>query len=445
MVKRYDVIIVGAGPAGIFAAIELSRKKGLSVLMVEKGKDLDERESLTSGWGGAGAFSDGKLNLSTEIGGWLSQYIPERELMDLIGYVDRIYLEFGAPRETYGLDEAAIDELKRRSILSHLSLIPSRIRHLGTERCKAILRSIREWLSDRVDILTDTMVRTIVAEKGVVRGVKTEDGRFFRAPYVIVAPGRDGAPWLTEEARRLGLSIRPNAVDIGVRVEAPAPLMEPVTSVLYEGKFLYYSKTFEDRVRTFCMCPYGYVSTEVYEDVVTVNGHSYSDRRSENTNFAILVSTTFTEPFKEPIAFGKYIARLANLLGGGIIIQRLGDLKGGRRSTPERIGRSVVRPTLPEATPGDLSFVLPYRYLMDIIEMVEALDKVIPGIDGRDTLLYGVEAKFYSSRIALKRDLETEIKGLYAIGDGAGITRGLIQASVSGVVAARSIMGRLST
>lgn len=445
MVRAYDVIIVGAGPAGIFAAIELSKKGKLSVLMLEKGKDLQERESLTSGWGGAGAFSDGKLNLSTEIGGWLSQYIPERELMELIGYVDRIYLDFGAPKETYGLDEADIDDLRRRSVLAHLSLIPSRIRHLGTERCRAILQSIRGWLSERVEILTDTRVTSIVVEKGAVRGVETEDGRFFKASQVIVAPGREGASWLTEEARRLGLSIRPNAVDIGVRVEVPAPLMEPVTSVLYEGKFLYYSKTFEDRVRTFCMCPYGYVSTETYEDVVTVNGHSYSDRRSDNTNFAILVSTTFTEPFKEPIAFGKYIARLANLLGGGILIQRLGDLKGGRRSTPERIERGVVRPTLPEATPGDLSFVLPYRYLRDIMEMLEALDSVIPGIDGRDTLLYGVEAKFYSSRIALTKDLETEIKGLYAIGDGAGITRGLIQASVSGVVAARSVLRGLST
>ncbi len=444
MDRSYDVLIVGAGPAGIFSAIELSKRSDLSILVIEKGEDIDERiaraTSLTSGWGGAGAFSDGKLTLSTEIGGWLSQYMPERRLAELIEYVDGIYLEFGAPKETYGMDEAAIDELRSRAVLAHLTLIPSRIRHLGTERCKTVLRRIRGWLDSRVEVLTGVKVERVLVEGGVVKGVETDDGRLVGGRYVILAPGREGASWLASEARRLGLTTRPNAVDIGVRVEVPAPLLEPVTSALYEGKFVYYSRTFEDQVRTFCMCPYGYVSTEVYEDVVTVNGHSYSDRKGENTNFAILVSTTFTEPFEEPIAFGKYIARLANLLGKGIIVQRLGDLKGGRRSTKERIGRSVVRPTLPEATPGDLSFVFPFRYLKDIMEMIEALDVVVPGIDGRDTLLYGVEAKFYSSRVALTSGLETEVGGLYAIGDGAGVTRGLIQASVSGVVAARSIL-----
>lgn len=444
MGKRYDVIIVGAGPAGIFASIELSKRSDLSILLVEKGKDIEERIgkslSLMSGWGGAGAFSDGKLTLSTEVGGWLSQYLSERELSELIEYVDDIYLDFGAPQETYGLDETAIEGLKRRAILVGLSLIPSKIRHLGTERCRTILKGIRDWLGGRVDILTETKAERVLVEGRCVKGIETADGRRYHGRCVILAPGREGASWLLSEARRLGLSIRPNTVDIGVRVEAPAPLLEPVTSTLYEGKFVYYSKTFEDRVRTFCMCPYGYVSTEVYEDVITVNGHSYRERKGENTNFAILVSTTFTEPFKEPIAFGKYIARLANLLGGGIILQRLGDLREGRRSTYERIGRSIVKPTLPEATPGDLSFVLPFRYLKDILEMLEALDAVLPGINGRDTLLYGVEAKFYSSRVVLNRDLETEIKGLYAIGDGAGITRGLVQASVSGIIAARAIL-----
>jgi len=257
----------------------------------------------------------------------------------------------------------------------------------------------------------------------------------------VLAPGREGADWLAGEMERLGIAVQNNQVDIGLRVEVPAAVLEPLTTDLYEPKLHYFTRRFEDRVRVFCMNPYGQVCVERYGDVLTVNGLSYADQRTDNSNFALLVSTTFTEPFKEPIAYGKYVARLANLLGEGILVQRLGDLLNGRRSTPRRISRSTVAPTLPDATPGDLSFALPYRYIGDILEMLEALDALCPGLYKRDTLLYGVEVKFYSSRPSLGADLQSEISGLYAIGDGAGITRGLVQASASGIVAARSILG----
>jgi len=259
---------------------------------------------------------------------------------------------------------------------------------------------------------------------------------------VVVAPGRSGAEWLQSEAQALGLRTLNNPVDVGIRVEILAAVMEELTNVLYEPKFIYYSKFFDDKVRTFCVAPYGEVITESYNGVLSVNGQSYAERKTENTNFAILVSTSFTEPFKEPIAYGKYLARLSNLLSGGVIVQRLGDLEAGRRSTPERIARSIVTPSLKNATPGDLSFVLPYRYLADIREMLQALDKIAPGTYSRDTLLYGVEVKFYSSRLQLSSCLETKIHNLFTIGDGAGVTRGLIQASASGVIAAREIMKR---
>jgi uncharacterized FAD-dependent dehydrogenase len=265
----------------------------------------------------------------------------------------------------------------------------------------------------------------------------------YASPVVIVAPGREGSAWLTEEARRLGIPLVSNAVDIGVRVEVPAVVTDVITDELYEPKLLYTSRYFEDEVRTFCMNPHGVVCTESWGDAVTVNGHSYAnaDRRTANTNFALLVSTRFTEPFKEPIEYGKSIARLANMLGRDILVQRLGDLRAGHRSTPERLRRSVVEPTLRAATPGDLSFALPYRHLRDLVDMLDALDALLPGVGGRDTLLYGAEVKFYSSRLALGSDLQTPVAGLYAVGDGAGVTRGLVQASASGLVAARAVVG----
>ncbi|MGB9834325.1 MAG: NAD(P)/FAD-dependent oxidoreductase [bacterium] len=445
MSKKYDLIIVGAGPAGIFTAIELTRANlPINVLLLEKGKEIDERTSLISGWGGAGAFSDGKLTLSPEIGGYLRDFRGLEEALNLIHYVDQIYLEFGAPSTIYGTNEDELSNLSRKAALASLRFIPSRIRHLGTDNCKNILRGFRDYLKEKVEIRTGVQVTKILTENGKAKGVEIANGEVIESDFLVVAPGREGAAWWVEECRRLNLTMARNPVDVGVRVEVPAAVLEPLTSVSFEAKLEYFSKSFDDRVRTFCMCPYGVVAMESSEGIITVNGHSYANRKTENSNFAILVSTRFTDPFKEPITYGRYIARLANLLGGTVIIQRLGDLESGRRSTKDRIAHGIVTPTLKEATPGDLSFVLPYRYLTDILEMIKAIDFLAPGLASRHTLLYGVEVKFYSSRPKLNSVLETEIQNLFNIGDGAGVSRGLIQASASGVVAAREIARRIT-
>ena len=454
---KYDVIIVGAGPAGIFSAYEIARNTDLKILMLDKGPDLEKRKCpasrgfgcihcepclLLSGWGGAGAFSDGKLTLSTDVGGWLNEYISKKELNELINYVDSVYLKFGATKHLYGADIEKVEEIERKASLAGLKLIHQKIRHMGTERCAEVLRKIRDELNGKVEVKLKKDVKGLIVKNNIAEGIETTDGEKYFGKYVVVAPGRSGAEWLQSEAQALGLRTLNNPVDVGIRVEILAAVMEELTNVLYEPKFIYYSKFFDDKVRTFCVAPYGEVITESYNGVLSVNGQSYAERKTENTNFAILVSTSFTEPFKEPIAYGKYLARLSNLLSGGVIVQRLGDLEAGRRSTPERIARSIVTPSLKNATPGDLSFVLPYRYLADIREMLQALDKIAPGTYSRDTLLYGVEVKFYSSRLQLSSCLETKIHNLFTIGDGAGVTRGLIQASASGVIAAREIMKR---
>ncbi len=454
---KYDVIIVGAGPAGIFSALELTAKNNLSVLVLDRGAELDQRKcpssrglecrhcepcSILSGWGGAGAYSDGKLTLSNEVGGWLNQYISEEELTALVKYVDGIYLKFGASEQVFGGDSDAVDEIERQAAAAGLRLIRQEVRHMGTEKCADTLRMMRKELNDKITFMPRTDVKGIIIENHVIKGIETANGEKFLGKYVIVAPGRGGAEWLQTEAQVRGLKTVNNPVDVGVRVEVSATSMERLTKVLYEPKLVYYSKLFDDMVRTFCVSPYGEVTTESYDGVLTVNGGSYAERKTDNTNFAILVSTSFTEPFKEPIAYGKYIARLSNLLSGGVMVQRLGDLVAGRRSTPERIARSIVVPSLKNATPGDLSFVLPYRYLQDIREMLQALDVIAPGVHSRDTLLYGVEVKFYSSHLQLTNSLETKIPNLFTIGDGAGVTRGLIQASASGVIVAREILKR---
>jgi uncharacterized protein len=448
MKKRYRAIIVGSGPSGIFAALTLSRAGVKDIAIIERGKDIQERKrgrgmELLCGWGGAGAFSDGKLTLSPRVGGFLSDFIPQKELMNLIKEADEIYLSFGAPKEVLGQSSDKTEALYQEAKLAGLEFIPMEIRHLGTENCIPLLKRVRENLRGKMDVFFETPVRELRVEKGKATGVSLHDGTSLEAEFVICGPGRVGAEWIKNEVARLEVSSVPSPVDIGVRVEAPASILQKLTDLTYEAKFIYYSKTFDDRVRTFCMNPFGEVVTETIEDIITVNGHSYAKKKTENTNFAILVSNTFTEPFRDPIGYGRYIARLANLLGNGVIVQRLGDLLDGRRSTPDRIKRCITRPTLISATPGDLSFVLPYRHLKSIIEMLEALDRITSGIFSRHTLLYGVEVKFYTNRVKISSTLETDIQNLFLIGDGAGITRGLMQASISGILAANEILKRI--
>jgi len=460
MTQKYDVIIVGGGPAAIFAALELSQAADLDILLIEKGRDIDKRQcpardtgnpctpcsicDLVCGLGGAGAFSDGKLTLSSQVGGSLNDYLGESEAEALIRYVDEVYLKFGAPDKLYGIGEK-VDELREKADLAGLKLVPVPIRHLGTEHCRSLLKAIWDYLSPHIDSRLETEACNISVEQGKVKGVKTEAGDSFECHYLILAPGREGADWLAKEADRLKLTMHSNPVDVGVRVEVPATVMADLTSVLYESKLEFLSPSFDDRVRTFCMCPGGEVIMETTggcDPVITVNGHSYAERSTSNTNFALLVSTAFTKPFNQPIAYGKYLARLANILSGGVLVQRLGDLMEGRRSTPARIERGLVQPTLKNATPGDLSFALPYRYLTGIVEMLQAMDKLAPGVASYHTLLYGIEVKFYSCRPQLSPNLETEVNNMFAVGDGAGVSRGLIQASASGVIAAREILRR---
>ncbi len=455
----YDVIIVGAGPGGIFSALELTKKAPqIKILLLEKGPSIKKRScpltegkkcsfckpcAVLSGFGGAGAFSDGKLTLNPEVGGHLAKYLSREELEGMISEVDETYLNFGAPVERlYSPSPEDSLEWEKKAVIAGMKLTPMRIRHMGTDFAYRVSANIEEHLTGRLDFRDRTTAKELLVRDGRIEGVVSDKGEEFRSKYVVIAPGRDGSSWVQEEAKRLNLSLERNPVDVGLRIEVEAPILEKLTSIFYEVKLLRYSKPFEDKVRTFCMCPNGEVVQEYSDGTITVNGHSYAEKKTGNTNFAILVSTTFTEPFKDPITYGRYIARLANLLGGSIIVQRLGDLLSGRRSTTDRIKNSLVPPTLESATPGDLSFVLPYRHLTNILEMLKAFDSLAPGVYSPPTLLYGVEVKFYSLRMDLSPELETKIEGLFAAGDGAGITRGLVQSAVSGLVAGRAILQR---
>lgn len=464
MNNKFDVIIIGAGPGGIFCAYELMEKKpDCRVLVIEKGRPIENRTcpkrvtkqcvgcrpcSITTGFAGAGAFSDGKLSLSPDVGGNLPEILGYERAQALIRESDDIYLKFGADENVYGVDkEKEIREIRRKAIGANLKLVECPIRHLGTEEGYKIYAKLQRHLQEAgVKLLFHTMVDTILVEEGRAAGVVTDKGERFLADTVVCAVGREGADWFKDKCEEIGIETTPGTVDIGVRVEVRDEVMQFLNENLYEAKLIYHTPTFDDKVRTFCTNPSGEVATEYYEGgLAVVNGHAYKakDHKTSNTNFALLVSKNFTKPFKTPIEYGKMIAQLSNMLcGGKIMVQTYGDFKRGRRTTEERLCRNNLIPTLKDAVPGDLSLVFPHRIMVAIVEMIEALDKVTPGIASDETLLYGVEVKFYSNRVIVNQDFETSISGLYAIGDGAGVTRGLQQASANGLSVARSILGR---
>ncbi|MDD7627507.1 MAG: NAD(P)/FAD-dependent oxidoreductase [Lachnospiraceae bacterium] len=465
MQKQYDVIIIGAGPGGIFCAYELLDKKpDLKVLVIEKGRSIEKRTcpkrvtkqcvgckpcSITTGFAGAGAFSDGKLSLSPDVGGNLPDILGYEETLKLIRESDDIYLKFGADTNVYGVDkQTEIREIRRRAIVANLKLVECPIRHLGTEEGYKIYAKLQQHLLEEgAQLIFNTMVEEILIEDGRAVGVKTDKGDTYYAKEIVSAVGREGADWFKDKCEEIGIETTPGTVDIGVRVEVRDEVMQFLNENLYEAKLIYHTPTFDDKVRTFCTNPSGEVATEYYEGgLAVVNGHAYKskDYKTNNTNFAILVSKNFTKPFKTPIEYGKQIAQLSNMLcGGKIMVQTFGDFKRGRRTTEERLCRNNLIPTLKDAVPGDLSLVFPHRIMVDIEEMLMALDKITPGIAGEETLLYGVEVKFYSNKVIVNRDFETSVKGLRAIGDGAGVTRGLQQASANGISVARSILRTL--
>ena len=462
MNRHYDIAIIGCGEAGIYAAYELTLKApALRIAVFDKGRDIHKRNcpivagkvdhcihckvcDTMCGFGGAGAFSDGKFNFTTEFGGWLTDYMSRKEVMDLIHYVDAVNVAHGATEEFYSTSTPEARSLAKKALEYDLHLLEARCKHLGTENNLRILTNIYEGLKNKLDFFFSTSVESICPGLAGYT-LATEAGQEYSCHYLIAAPGRSGAEWFSGQCRQLGLKLINNQVDIGVRVEVPARVFEHITDVVYESKLLFRTKRYGDMVRTFCMNPYGYVVAENVEGINTVNGHSYAEKslRSENTNFALLVSNHFTEPFDEPYRYGKHIASLSNMLAGGILVQRFGDLVKGVRTNRHRLGQSFVRPTLKAAVPGDLSLALPKRQLDDIIEMIYTLDKLAPGTANYDTLLYGAEVKFYSARLELSPELETKLKGFFAVGDGAGTTRGLAQAGASGIRAARAILKRL--
>ncbi|QNO15032.1 NAD(P)/FAD-dependent oxidoreductase [Alkalicella caledoniensis] len=462
---KYDVIVVGAGPAGIFTALEIVKlDPNKNVLILDKGRNIESRKcplrtiqkcvhckpcGIVNGWSGAGAFSDGKLSLSPEVGGRLTEYMTFSEAQELIKYVDKVYLDFGANGVIHGLDNKKVEDIMYESSKHNIKLVPCPVRHLGTDLGYEVLKNMYHYLKDQENFtfVELTEVSEVIFEGDTVKGVKAKNNKKEETTYladkIVIAPGRGGAGWLEKLMKKANIKTENNEVDIGVRVEVPNSVMDHLTEHLYEPKLVYYSDTFENKVRSFCVNPGGFVSEEHYDDnLAVVNGHSFADskQKSENTNFALLVSTKFTEPFDQPIEYGKYVAKLGNMItGGGILVQRLGDLINGRRTNAHRLSKSTTIPTLKSAVPGDLSFVLPQRYLTSIVETLKAFDKIAPGMYSKNTLLYGVEVKFYSSKVQVNNNFETDVKGLYTIGDGAGITRGLMQASVTGVIVARDI------
>ena len=453
----YDVIIVGAGPGGIFTAYELAKAdRALKIGVFELGKPLDKRKcpidgkkiksrvkcptcAIMSGFGGAGAFSDGKYNITNQFGGTLFEYVGKQEAIDLMKYVDEINLSHGG--EGTKLYSTANTKIKRTCLENGLHLLDAQVRHLGTDINYVVLGNIFNELKDKVDFHFNTAVSGV---KKTADGYEVEaGGTAYTCKYCVVSVGRSGSKWMESVCESMDIPTHSNRVDIGVRVELPADVFSHLTDELYESKIVYRTEKFEDLVRTFCMNPHGVVVNENTNGIVTVNGHSYEDKskHTENTNFALLVSKHFSEPFKDSNGYGESIARLSNMLGGGVIVQRFGDLVRGRRSTQRRIDESFVTPTL-AATPGDLSLVMPKRILDGIIEMIYALDKIAPGTANDDTLLYGVEVKFYNMEVEIDSNLQTKSDGLYVIGDCSGVTHSLSHASASGVHVARHILAR---
>ncbi len=461
----YDVIVVGAGPAGIFTAYELTKKnKLLKVLVIDKGRDVYSRRcpildkkiikcppngckpacSITNGFGGAGAFSDGKFNITSEFGGWMTDYLDNELVEELIMYVDEINLKHGA---TSGITDPYTDKVKEieKCGYSHgLKLLRSKVRHLGTEQNLKILQNIYEYLKLNVDFIFGKKVEKINVENNKVVGIEV-NGKTINSKYIVVAPGRDGSEWMKEQLSRFDIEFISNQVDIGVRVETNDIIMEEINEHLYEGKFIFRTSV-GTTVRTFCSNPSGHVVVENHSGVMLANGHAYKDKAlgSNNTNFALLVSHEFKSPFDQPNEFAREVSQLANMLSNGsIIVQKYGDIKVGRRTTPKRIEEGFVVPTLKEAIPGDLGLVLPYNTMKSLIEMVEVLDFITPGIASEHTLFYGVEAKFYSARPEVNNCFETKVENLYVGGDGAGMTRGLAQAGANGVWIARNIIRKM--
>lgn len=455
--KKYDVAIVGAGPGGIYAAYELMKKNSkLSVVVLEAGHSLEKRHcpidgkkikscisckscSIMSGFGGAGAFSDGKYNITNDFGGTLYEYIGKEEALSLMRYVDEINMENGG--EGTRLFSTAGTKFKKLCMQNRLKLLDASVRHLGTDINYVVLENLYAKLKEQVEFHFDYPVEKVekLEKDGFHLHTRKED---FYADKCIISVGRSGSKWMETVCKDMNIPTKSNRVDIGVRVELPAVIFSHLTDELYESKIVYRTELFEDNVRTFCMNPNGIVVNENTNGIVTVNGHSYEgeEQHTENTNFALLVAKHFSEPFKDSNGYGESIARLSNMLGGGVIVQRFGDLVRGRRSNHKRIEEGLVQPTL-QATPGDLSLVLPKRILDGIMEMIYALDKIAPGTANEDTLLYGVEVKFYNMEVALDEHLESCVKGLYVIGDGSGVTHSLSHASASGIFVAREIAG----
>ena len=450
--KDYDIVIAGAGAAGVFMSYELTKiENNAKIIMIDKGRALAQRQCpiklgktercirctpchIMNGYGGAGTLSDGKYNITTKFGGDLHTYVGVDKAMELMEYVDSVLCSMGgAEAKLYSTGNS---QLKTKALQNNLNLLDAKVRHLGTDRNVQILQKMYEYSKDRVDMAFGETIEDVEKLEGggfLVRTSKDE----YRCRDLVLATGRSGSKWIASICDKLGIGQKSNRVDIGVRVELPAEIFKHITDDVYESKLVYKTDKYNDMVRTFCMNPYGEVVAENTNGIVTVNGHSYADPalRTENTNFALLVSNHFTEPFKNSNEYGESIARLSNMLGGGVLLQRFGDLVKGRRSSERRMQKSFTRPTL-KATPGDLSLVMPKRQLDDIIEMIYALDKIAPGTANEDTLLYGVEVKFYNSKVEVDSNLETNIKGLYALGDGSGVTHSLSQASASGVYVA---------